>query len=176
MESPLHERMRAVVGARTYKTVSDLTATNAETVRRYLQGQSPSVEFLAALASALEINGEWLLCGRGAMRRGEVKAHALREASGAELLGALATTVEKLSSRVERLEVYMQVIEARMRGMSAPAGGSGPGVGETRHSERTHEQEAIEGGSGSEGAAPGARRRARRIADAVADGPPADAR
>lgn len=174
MESPLHERLRAVVGSRTYKLVAELTSTNAETVRRYMQGQSPSVEFLAALASALEVNGEWLLCGRGPMRRGDVKSHALREASGPELLGAMATAVERLTMRVERLEVYVQTLETRLRGM-----GSGPERGGSMskgRAERTHEQEGVEGRGVSEAPAPAARRRAQRIADAIADGSPSDAR
>lgn len=115
MHSALHERLQLVIGTRSYRALADLTACNPETVRRYMQGQAPSVEFLAALCSALEINGEWLLCGRGPMRVRDVRAHALKDASGTELLGALATGVEGIAERLERLEVYVQTLETRLR-------------------------------------------------------------
>ena len=50
--SPLHERLLAAVGDRTYRRVGEITSTHPETVRRYLQGQAPSVEFVMSLCSA----------------------------------------------------------------------------------------------------------------------------
>lgn len=114
-QSPLHDRLRAAVGDKTYRQVADLTGTNAETTRRYMLGQPPSVEFLAALAAGLSLNAEWLLTGRGPMHRGEVRAHALQEANAHELLHAVADTLERLLTRVERLEVFLQTLELRLR-------------------------------------------------------------
>lgn len=171
MESPLHDRMNAAVGARTFRGISELTGTNAETVRRYMQGQAPSVEFVATLCAVLGVNAEWMLSGRGPMRRDDVKTHALREASGGELLGAMATAVEKLTSRMDRLEVHIQMLEARLRGRE--------NVTPSRATERSDEQEAAQSTPPAPRpeatAPPEARRRARRIADAIADRSPADA-
>jgi transcriptional regulator with XRE-family HTH domain len=165
-ESPLHERLAAVAGPRTFRAIAELTGTNSETVRRYMQGQTPSVEFLASLCNAFKINGEWLLCGRGPMKAEDVKTHALKAASGAELLGALATAVERLTERMDRVEVHMQLLETRMRGRENLAAAS--------HSlpERPDEQAtpAAAEHAGSNGAAGTSRagQRARRVADVVA--------
>ena len=40
-----------------------------ETVRRYLNGQRPSPEFLAALCRELGVSPQWLLLGEGQMHR-----------------------------------------------------------------------------------------------------------
>jgi transcriptional regulator with XRE-family HTH domain len=120
-ESLLHTRLRAAVGSRSYREIGDLTGTNSETVRRYMLGQSPSVEFLTGLCGALSLNAEWVLTGRGPMHRGEVRGHALREANPHELLTAVAETLERLLERVERVEVFLQTLEVRLRA-NPPAG------------------------------------------------------
>ncbi len=129
--SPLHERLRSVVAGQSYRQLGELTGSNAETIRRYVTGQAPSVEFLSAICDRFMINGEWLLTGRGPMRRQEIRKHALQEASAAELLNAMATTLERLTERVERLEMYVQSLETLLRAdahglrtaQSASAGG-----------------------------------------------------
>lgn len=120
--SPLHQRLTAITSDLTYRQIADLTETNAETARRYVQGAAPSVEFLAALSQKLEINAEWLLTGRGVIKRRDAKAAALREANVAELLHSLASTLERLIDRVDRLEVYVQTMETRLRAAAAEAG------------------------------------------------------
>lgn len=116
--SPLHERLAAVVGQRSSRSIGDLTGTNHETVRRYLSGNAPSVEFLQALCRAFGVSADWLLTGKGPMRTSDVRHHALREADPGELLTALASSVETVLSRVERLEQFVQVIDVRLRGLS----------------------------------------------------------
>jgi|GEM_PF-1086408 len=111
----LHQRLRAAVGARTFREVGELTGTHHETVRRYLGGTPPSVEFLSGLCSALGISGEWLLTGRGPMRRVEVRMHALREATASDLVAAMAATLERTLDRVERLEVFVSTMGTRLR-------------------------------------------------------------
>ena len=111
----LHDRLEAVAGSLTYRNVAELTKIHPETVRRYMQGQAPSVDFLAAICTAMGINGEWLLTGRGPMRANELRKHALKEANAAELLTAVADTLSRLQERVERLEVFVQTLEARLR-------------------------------------------------------------
>lgn len=113
--TPLHERLRIAAGSRTYRQLGDLTGTNHETVRRYMLGQAPSAEFLAAVCEALDINAQWLLVGAGAMKGTQIRAHALGEAKVSELLSAMSTTLERLMERVDRLESYMQVLETHLR-------------------------------------------------------------
>lgn len=111
----LHHRLRTVVGQRTYRELSDLTGVNAETVRRYVLGQPPSVDFVMSLCKSQGVNPTWLLTGDGPMRASEVKSFALRDANAHELLAAVAFTLERLAERVGRLEVFLQTMETRLR-------------------------------------------------------------
>jgi len=111
----LHDRLNTAAGNRSYRHLSELPNTNAETVRRYMQGQPPSVEFLAALCASLAVNAEWVLTGRGPMRTADLRKAALRDAEASELLAAMARTIETLIDRVDRLELLMQMLEVRIR-------------------------------------------------------------
>lgn len=119
--SALHERLQAAAGDRTYRHIGDMTRTHPETVRRYMQGQSPGADFLAALCAALGISGDWLLTGRGPMKLDEQRAHALRDATAGDLLAAMAGTIERLADRIDRLETYVQTLEVRLRSLSGPS-------------------------------------------------------
>lgn len=88
--SDLHERLSAAIGKTTFRRLGELTETHPETVRRYMQGQSPSAPFLAHVCAAFGICGEWLLTGKGPMKTTEMRSHALKEADASELLGAIA--------------------------------------------------------------------------------------
>jgi transcriptional regulator with XRE-family HTH domain len=118
-ESGLHERLAAAVGQRTYRAVADMTGTNAETVRRYMQGQSPSVEFLASVCAALHVNAHWMLTGQGAMLQSDSRVHALQQANPGELMGAIASALESLTQRIDRIEQYVQFLETRMAATGA---------------------------------------------------------
>ena len=146
--SGLHERLESATKGRTYRALGDATGIHPETVRRYMQGQAPSVEFVTALCAALELNAQWLLTGEGPMHAHEARRHALREADPGELLGAVASTLEALRERMNRVEVYVQTLESRLRG----------------------ESDGAYAGQASKGAedGPGAQR-ARRMADAVGE-------
>lgn len=121
--SPLHERLLAAVGDRTYRRVGEITSTHPETVRRYLQGQSPSVDFVMSLCSALSISGQWLLTGEGPMKAADAKNHALKHANPGELLSAIAGTLDVLSDRLDRLELFVQGLDVRVRGRGRTAHG-----------------------------------------------------
>lgn len=121
--SALHERLLAAAGDRTYRHIGELTQTHPETVRRYMQGQSPGADFLASLCAALAISGDWLLTGRGPMKLDQQRAHALRDATAGDLLTAMAGTIERLSERIDRLETYVQTLEVRLRSLGPSAGG-----------------------------------------------------
>jgi len=113
--SPLHDRLGAVLSGLSYRQIGELTGHNAETARRYMQGQSPSVEFLAAVCVKIGVNGAWLLTGRGPMKAKDVKAQALKQANVQELLTSLAATIEGLIERVDRLEAQLSTMETRIR-------------------------------------------------------------
>ena len=142
-----------------------------------MQGAAPSVEFLSALAGALGVSVEWLLTGAGAMRSKDLKPHVLREASVTELLNAMATTIERLIMRVERLEAYMQTLETRIRANASDATTPLDSRDGTRSLIRTIEGSAGDrGGGGSVGGSAGGGgaggpaspdQRARSIADAL---------
>ena len=125
--SPLHERMLAAAGERTYRRIGEITATHPETVRRYLQGQSPSVEFISAMCGALGINGQWVLTGEGAMRVADATTHALQHADPGEILAAIAGTLDRLGERIDRLELFVQRLEVRVRGQKQPVDTDQPG-------------------------------------------------
>lgn len=114
-DSPLHERLLAAIGDRTYRAIASETGHNPETVRRYMQGQAPSAEFLSRICECFDVNAHWLMTGAGPMRQSDSDAHVLRDATPGELLAAIADTLEKLLERVDRLEIFVQTLETRLR-------------------------------------------------------------
>jgi transcriptional regulator with XRE-family HTH domain len=176
MGSALHQRISEAVGERTYRAVADLTGTHPETVRRYLQGQSPSVEFLEALCSKLALSGEWLLTGRGPMYAGEVRQHALKQAAAPELLTAMASSLEVLLDRVERLERYTQSLEVLTRGTAPETASDSAPASKPAHVQARAVPSEPDGTSHAKPAPLDAAARARRIAEAIARRPREDAR
>jgi len=153
--------MQLVVGERPLRAVAELTGHNAETVRRYLSGQTPSVEFLAAFAAVFGLRVDWLLTGRGPARVADETKAALSNASPDELLSAVAGAVEAMQDRIERIERYVQTLEARTRGLATLAQAA------KARKRETHEHTAVQ---------PSPTERAERVADALARRPSADAR
>lgn len=111
----LHERMQSMVGKTTFRALGQATSHNPETVRRYMSGQAPSVEFLSALVSAYSVNADWLLTGRGPRDRSEVRSAALSNADPNELMAAIACRMEDMCDRIDRIEVFVQTMETRLR-------------------------------------------------------------
>ncbi len=159
--SPLHERLLAAVGDRTYRAIASETGHNPETARRYMQGHAPSAEFLSRICEAYDINAHWLMTGVGPMRQSESAVHVLREATPSELLSAVADTLERLLERVDRLEIFVQTLETRLRATGEHArDGSGA---------NKREQEAAKDSPKA------ARERARRVAAAASQRSSSDA-
>lgn len=119
----LHERLKTAIGDRSLRHLAEVTGASPESIRRYLAGGPPSGDFLTRLCARLDLNGEWLLTGRGPMRASEVKSHALREAAAPELLTAVAGTLERLIDRVERMEAFLSTLEVRLRARHADNAG-----------------------------------------------------
>ena len=116
----LHERMKAIVGKTTFRALGQATNHNPETVRRYMSGQAPSVEFLSALVGAYSVNADWLLTGRGPRDRSEVRTEALAQADPNELMSAIACRMEDMCDRIDRIEVFVQTMETRLRTATTP--------------------------------------------------------
>ena len=178
LEDGIHERVRAAAGERTNRVLAELTGASSKTIRRYMAGQAPSVDFLCAFCKALDINGDWLLTGRGPMKNVDVKHHALGEARAADLLGAMAGSIETLIDRVDRMQKYVQTLETRVRA------GAAAGVIDALTAEKNtgpkgdeHAHVGPPPGEKRAGAsrADQARQRAQRIADAIAGRPHPDA-
>lgn len=161
MQDGLHERLEAAVGKRSYRVIGEMTDQHPETVRRYLQGQHPSVEFVSALCTELDLNANWLLTGQGTMRASEVRGHALHDADPRELLAAVANALETLTMRVDRIEVFVQSLETRLRVHQSDSV-----MTPTPEADSCVESK----GSNDQGA-----RRARGVADAIAQRPRPDA-
>jgi hypothetical protein len=82
--------VRALCAGKTPQTLSRLTGANADSVRRYLRGAGVPPWFLVRLASAMDVSLNWMLSGRGPIRRAEVVAMALDRASNSDLLSELS--------------------------------------------------------------------------------------
>ncbi len=145
-ESGLHGRLAAVAGQMTFRRLGEITNTNQETVRRYMSGQSPSAEFLAALCRAMGVNGRWLLTGQGPAKVTDLRAHALTEANSAELMTAISNTLTALIERVDRLETYMQTVDTRLRALQTAVAATGITRGDER-AERP--DQGADGGGGA---------------------------
>jgi len=164
----LHDRLQAAVGDRTFRRVGTLTNTHPETVRRYLSGHAPSVDFVTRLAASLGLNINWILTGRGPMRQAEVKPAALREANATDLLTHVALAIERLESRVDRLDRYTQVLEVMIR-QGREASATPSALIERKPLESDHGKPAATATQGPDD-------RARSIADALTERPRPDAR
>lgn len=159
----LHERLKMIADGESFRSIGAKTEHNAETVRRYMKGQSPSVEFIAAFCAVFDVNESWLLTGRGTPRASDVRRHQLSQANPGELLAAVAEALERLTERVDRIEKYVQTMETRLRVRGAiqiPP-------------ERTPEDEATDGdGERADDQSDPDHRvvaRARSVADAIAE-------
>ncbi len=164
--SLLHHRLRQAIGTRSYREVGELTKVHAETVRRYMTGQTPSTEFVIEVAEATGVNVGWLLTGEGPVYRKDVKLHALRDANPTELLHAVAQTLEALIERVDRLERFIMDVDARARVASTiePRPEAVPGLPSDKHGQPANGQPS--GGSPAPVATP-LRQRAVSIVDDI---------
>jgi hypothetical protein len=89
---PLRQRLNRVKGDRSVAWLAAVADVHRETMRRYLTGQSPpSALALMQICHHGEISPEWLLLGRGPMRR----EPSVSEATPTELLSSLATWIER---------------------------------------------------------------------------------
>ncbi|MEQ8843824.1 MAG: helix-turn-helix transcriptional regulator [Phycisphaerales bacterium] len=169
----LHDRLLHAAGDRTLRRIGQMTNTHPETVRRYLSGHAPSVDFVSRFAQALGLNLNWILTGRGPMHIAQIKPQALKDANATDLLTNVALAIERLEIKVERLERYTQGLEIMIRDRGRPAAEvqHKPGSGAEREQPAPEERPGHE----SEDHA-AAHQRAGFIADALTQRPRPDAR
>ena len=105
MEAALNHRVKMVVGSQTLRQVAKIGGVSVETARRYMNGATPSSEFLGRLCEKLGLNAEWLLMGEGPMLLDGLHADALKYATSEQLIGEIARKFDGLNDRVARLEV-----------------------------------------------------------------------
>lgn len=63
--SSIRQRMQQAAAPNNASEVARMTCSSRETVRRYLTGGRPSVEFVVAFCRAFDVNPTWLLFGTG---------------------------------------------------------------------------------------------------------------
>ncbi|MFN7022213.1 MAG: helix-turn-helix domain-containing protein [Phycisphaerales bacterium] len=105
MDAALTARVRLVLGSRTLREAAKVGGVSVETVRRYLNGTTPSCEFLGRVCERLGLNAEWMLLGEGPMLLEGLYADALRSATNEQLMNEVARKFDSLNERVARLEV-----------------------------------------------------------------------
>lgn len=101
MKDSLHDRMRQLVGQRTFAQIALDTGTNPETTRRYFRTGRPSVAFVIALCREYNASANWLLLGYGPRYQRHdpnlVVQEALNQCSMTELFDELKRRVRDMS-------------------------------------------------------------------------------
>lgn len=127
----LTDRIRIATGGRTVREVADAIGMHHETVRRYLQGHTPSADFLARICEVYRVPGTWLLLGKGPCSEVEARRAALATAPQSDLLGSLALRLMAMETRIQQLEALIGNAEAvgvaatPTRRVARPAGTQG---------------------------------------------------
>lgn len=94
----LPARLLLVCADMTFQHISDLTGIHAENVRRYVNGGTPSVEFVAAISLVTGTSLEWLILGVGVREKGCAAPLILDEVSLPELFAAIGRRVAALEA------------------------------------------------------------------------------
>ncbi len=137
----LGERLRALAGHDSCREIGERTRTHPETVRRYLVGGKPSVEFVRAFADAYGVCADWLLFGTGAVRRRDQLETVLKEATLGQLM-------RSLSDRFALIEETLQAHSTSRRHVTRslpPAGAAAGGAKKGRHTDAESTSRSITG-------------------------------
>lgn len=159
MTNDIHSRLRMAADGKSFRKLAQVTGLNAETVRRYMQGQTPSVLFLSNFCTSLGVSANWLLTGDGPMYAKDIQREAMGEMDAGELMSAMADQVHHLFERVDRLEAFVQQMDVLLHAhlhdsdraptehQGRDASGNSPSVGDAEG----HRSEGKEGASSPHG-------------------------
>lgn len=108
----LRLRLRQVTEGKTIRTIAAETEMCPETVRRYLNGSVCSVEFIGRMCARYGVDADWLLFGRGRVRRSAQSMELITECGAAGLLGELAHRWEQMELRMIELSRRLDAIDS----------------------------------------------------------------
>lgn len=106
----LHDRLRQIVGGTSNAEFARELRFHPETVRRYLAGATPSIQFLAALATVRGVNPTWVILGTGPRQLSDIAPQVLAEAAPLELGIALGLQLQHLGDQMARVASAVQVV------------------------------------------------------------------
>jgi hypothetical protein len=89
----INDRLLAAAGRFSYREIGDMTGIHPETVRRYMNGDPPSAEFLATFCAGMGISVDWMLFGQGSMSSASAIRQSLALVSEGALFAGLAATI-----------------------------------------------------------------------------------
>ncbi|PHQ78545.1 MAG: hypothetical protein COB69_09750 [Phycisphaera sp.] len=69
----ISERLKEVTAGHSCKQIAEMYGISSESIRRYLRGGRPSVQFLIDVALQTETSLDWLILGRGARNYKDAK-------------------------------------------------------------------------------------------------------
>jgi len=99
----LTTRIRMVLSGYTFASVGRKTGFSAESVRRYMLGDRPPVNFLFAICQHYDVSADWLLCGLGAPSRGDIVGQLTLRATASELCAAAERQMESTKQSLTEL-------------------------------------------------------------------------
>ena len=73
----MHERLKTIIGNQRYATVAGYASLSEATVRRYMIGHAPSLEFLVAVYLWQGVSPDFLLMGRVPLKPADYPEHLL---------------------------------------------------------------------------------------------------
>jgi len=106
------DRLRYALRHRSFAEIGRATGISAETVRRYLYGATPSLDFVRSVCNAYQLSADWFVCGRGTPDA-TLPASFLARFSTADLAGELERRVHAL---VKASEPPPATVEVKIKG------------------------------------------------------------
>jgi len=93
-----------VAGHLSLRALARATGQNAETVRRYMKGAMPSMQFLGMVCEVFEVEPQWLLLGEGPRERSAAVDADPDETGTPPILLAIKAGVDQLNRRMDVIE------------------------------------------------------------------------
>ncbi len=104
----ISRKIQQYLGDRTAREIAERTGVHPETVRRYLAGMAPSLEFVVAVCREFKLSADWLLLDEGTMHRAPTTP-SLENVP-------VPTLLEELHARADRFKSHIDAISADMVG------------------------------------------------------------